>query len=107
MKEALFIGAGTEGAKKIGNSFQPYLNIHGKTCIEYVFDAACNSKLVDKIYLWGNKRRLKRLLHDRLEALKKTNIKATIIIVKKASLIFCLNVRALLFFIIMLITIKI
>jgi hypothetical protein len=84
MKQALFIGVGTEGAKKIRNNFQPYLTIHGRTCIEHVFDAACNAKLVDKIYLWGNKRRLEKLLHDRLEALKKTDIKAKIINERKS-----------------------
>ncbi|MDB9822453.1 hypothetical protein OAC89_02005 [Deltaproteobacteria bacterium] len=79
MNEVLFIGAGTQGAKKIGNNFQPYIQIHGKTCIEHVFDAACNSRVVKQIYIWGNKRRLETLLHDRIEALPRTRINVKIV----------------------------
>jgi 2-phospho-L-lactate guanylyltransferase (CobY/MobA/RfbA family) len=79
MKDVLFIGAGTNGAKRIGNSFQPYKKIHGKTCIEYVFDAACNSQAVERLYIWGNKRRLEKLLKDKIDAASQKNVDVIII----------------------------
>jgi len=79
MNEVLFIGAGTRGARKIRNSFQPYLRIRGKTCIEYVIDAVCDSQIVKKTYIWGNRKRLERLLKDRIELLSKSGVDVKII----------------------------
>ena len=79
MNEVLFIGAGTRGARKIRNSFQPYLRIRRKTCIEYVFDAVYDSQLVKKIYIWGNRKRLARLLERRIELLSKAGVDVKII----------------------------
>lgn len=79
MREVLFIGAGTNGAKRIMNNFQPYINIREKTCIEHVFDAACGSQIIKRIYIWGNKTRLEKILHHRIEALSKTDLDIEII----------------------------
>jgi hypothetical protein len=79
MREVLFIGAGTNGAKRIRNNFQPYIKIREKTCIEHVFDAACGSQIIKKVYIWGNKTRLEKLLHNKIEALSKTDLDIEII----------------------------
>jgi hypothetical protein len=63
-KEVIFIGAGTRGAKLVGNEFQPYMDFHGKTCLEYVVDAAMQARSVGDIYIWGNKKTLERILAE-------------------------------------------
>jgi hypothetical protein len=61
-QEVLFIGAGTRGAKLVGGEFQPYMDFHGKTCLEYVVEAAMGAKSVRDIYIWGDKKTLDRIL---------------------------------------------
>ncbi len=73
------MGAGTNGAKRIGGEFQPYKEIRGKTCIEYVFDAACESRAFKTLYVWGNKRRLEKLLRDKIDAVSKKDVDVIII----------------------------
>ena len=63
------------GAKKIRNTFQPYIKIRGKTCIEYVFDAAIKSKSFEKIYIWGNKERLEKLLNIKTATILNKTVK--------------------------------
>ena len=64
MKEVIFIGAGTRGAKLVGNEFQPYMNFHGKTCIEYVVEAAMQARSVGPIVIWGDRKTLERILAE-------------------------------------------
>lgn len=66
MKEPLFIGAGTRGAKLVGKQFQPYIKFHGKTCLEYVVEAAMLAKNVGDIYIWGDKKTLSRILNEHI-----------------------------------------
>lgn len=61
-QEVLFIGAGTKGAKLVGGEFQPYMDFHGKTCLEYVVEAAMGARSVRDIYIWGDKKTLDRIL---------------------------------------------
>lgn len=67
MTEPLFIGAGTRGAKLVGEEFQPYINFHGKTCLEYVVEAAMAAKTVDDIFIWGDRQTLERILTPHLQ----------------------------------------
>lgn len=67
MKEPVFIGAGTRGAKLVGNEFQPYMDFHGKTCLEYVVEAAMRARNVGDIYIWGDKKILEKLLAEHLK----------------------------------------
>ena len=64
MKEPVFIGAGTRGAKMVGNEFQPYMDFHGKTCLEYVVEAAMRARSVGDIYIWGDKKTLEKILAE-------------------------------------------
>lgn len=79
MNDVLFIGAGTKGAKKIGNNFQPYIVIQGKTCIEHIFEAVYGSKIARKIYMWGDKKKLERLLKDMMSKMIEKGFTVTII----------------------------
>ena len=67
MKEPIFIGAGTRGAKLVGSQFQPYMDFHGKTCLEYVVEAAMRARSIGDIYIWGNKRILGRILEEHVK----------------------------------------
>lgn len=62
MTEPLFIGAGTRGAKLVGNTFQPYMVFGGKTCLEHVVEAAMQAVSVGDIYIWGDKKILDEIL---------------------------------------------
>jgi len=64
VKEVIFIGAGTRGAKLVGSDFQPYLDFHGKTCLEYVVEAAMRARSVGDIYIWGDRKTLERILAE-------------------------------------------
>ncbi len=64
IKEVLFIGAGTRGAKLVDNELQPYLEFHGKTCIEHVVEAAMKARSVGDIYIWGDEKTLNRILQE-------------------------------------------
>lgn len=66
MQEPIFIGAGTRGAKKVGNVFQPYMDFHGKTCLEYVVEAAMGAQSVGDIFIWGDKKKLENVLGEHL-----------------------------------------
>jgi hypothetical protein len=70
MQEPLFIGAGTRGAKLVGNQFQPYMYFHGKTCLEYVVEAAMGARNVGHIYIWGDRGTLRNILADHLKQYK-------------------------------------
>ena len=67
MQEVLFIGAGTRGAKLVGNEFQPYIDFHGKTCLEYVVEAAMQARSVGDIYIWGDRKILQRILAEHVK----------------------------------------
>jgi hypothetical protein len=67
MEETLFIGAGTRGAKLVGNEFQPYMDFHGKTCLEHVVEAAMKARSVGDIYIWGDKRTLERIFAEKVK----------------------------------------
>lgn len=67
MKEVIFIGAGTRGAKLVGNSFQPYMHFHGKTCLEYVVEAAMKARSVGDIYIWGDRKTLQKILAEHVK----------------------------------------
>ncbi len=67
MKEVIFIGAGTRGAKLVGNEFQPYMDFHGKTCLEYVVEAAMRARSIGDIYIWGDKKVLQKILAEHLK----------------------------------------
>jgi hypothetical protein len=67
MKEVIFIGAGTRGAKLVGSEFQPYMIFHGKTCLEYVVEAAMQARSISDIYVWGDKRTLERILAEHVK----------------------------------------
>ena len=67
MKETIFIGAGTRGAKLVGDEFQPYMDFHGKTCLEYVVEAAMRAKSVGDIYIWGDKKTLEKILEEHVK----------------------------------------
>ena len=67
MQEVLFIGAGTRGAKLVGNEFQPYIDFHGKTCLEYVVEAAMHARSVGDIYIWGDRKILQRILAEHVK----------------------------------------
>ena len=67
MQEPIFIGAGTRGAKLVGNKFQPYMDFHGKTCLEYVVEAAVGAQNVGHIYIWGDRKKLKNILADHIK----------------------------------------
>ena len=64
VKEVVFIGAGTRGAKLVGGEFQPYINFHGRTCLEYVVEAAIKARSVGDIYIWGDKKTLQKILAE-------------------------------------------
>ncbi|MGB6972769.1 MAG: hypothetical protein WBD61_11495, partial [Desulfobulbales bacterium] len=66
-KEVIFIGAGTRGAKLVGNQFQPYMDFHGKTCLEYVVEAAMRARSVGDIYIWGDRKTLERMLAEHVK----------------------------------------
>jgi len=70
MQEPIFIGAGTRGAKLVGDKFQPYMNFHGKTCLEYVVEAAMGARSVGHIYIWGDRKTLKYILADHIKQYK-------------------------------------
>ena len=78
MQEPLFIGAGTKGAKKVGNAFQPFMDFHGKACLEYVVEAAMAAECVGDIYIWGDKKKLEKLLAEH-----KKNYRREIVIVEE------------------------
>ncbi|MFC1826906.1 hypothetical protein ACFLZQ_03125 [Thermodesulfobacteriota bacterium] len=67
MKEPIFIGAGTKGAKLVGNEFQPYMDFHGKTCLEYVVEAAMQARSVGDIYIWGDSKTLEKMLGEHVK----------------------------------------
>jgi hypothetical protein len=67
VKEVIFIGAGTRGAKLVGNEFQPYMDFHGKTCLEYVVEAAMRARSVGDIYIWGDKKNLDKILAEHVK----------------------------------------
>jgi hypothetical protein len=67
MKEPVFIGAGTRGAKMVGNEFQPYMDFHGKTCLEYVVEAVMRARSVGDIYIWGDKKTLEKILEEHVK----------------------------------------
>ncbi len=67
MQEILFIGAGTRGAKLVGSEFQPYMDFHGKTCLEYVVEAAMQARSVGDIYIWGDRKTLETILAEHIE----------------------------------------
>lgn len=67
MKEVIFIGAGTRGAKLVGSEFQPYMVFHGKTCLEYVVEAAMQARSIADIYVWGDKQTLERILAEHVK----------------------------------------
>lgn len=67
MKECIFIGAGTRGAKLVGSEFQPYMDFHGKTCLEYVVEAAMQARSVGDIYIWGDKKALEKILAEHVK----------------------------------------
>ena len=67
MKEPIFIGAGTRGAKLVGSEFQPYMDFHGKTCLEYVVEAAMRARSVGDIYIWGDKKTLEKILEEHVK----------------------------------------
>ena len=66
-KEVIFIGAGTRGAKLVGTEFQPYMDFHGKTCLEYVVEAAMQARSVGDIYIWGDKKTLDGILAEHVK----------------------------------------
>jgi hypothetical protein len=67
MKEPIFIGAGTRGAKMVAGEFQPFIDIHGKTCLEYVVEAAMRARSIGDIYIWGNKRIIEKILAEHIK----------------------------------------
>jgi hypothetical protein len=67
VKEVIFIGAGTRGAKLVGNEFQPYMDFHGKSCLEYVVEAAMRARSVGDIYIWGDKKNLDIILAEHVK----------------------------------------
>jgi len=67
VKEVIFIGAGTRGAKLVGSEFQPYMDFHGKTCLEYVVEAAMRARSVGDIYIWGDRKTLERILAEHVK----------------------------------------
>jgi len=67
VKEVIFIGAGTRGAKLVGNEFQPYMEFHGKTCLEYVVEAAMRARSVGDIYIWGDRKTLQKILAEHVK----------------------------------------
>ncbi|UCD65857.1 MAG: hypothetical protein JSW69_07565, partial [Deltaproteobacteria bacterium] len=70
-KEVVFIGAGTRGAKLVGNEFQPYMDFHGKTCLEYVVEAAMRARSIGDIYIWGDKNSLENILAEHVKQYRK------------------------------------
>ena len=66
-KEVLFIGAGTRGAKLVGNEMQPYMDFHGKTCLEHVVEAAMKARSVGDIYIWGDEKTLNSILQEHIK----------------------------------------
>ncbi|MBF0179634.1 MAG: hypothetical protein HQM03_06360 [Magnetococcales bacterium] len=62
MKEILFIAAGTRGAKRVRDRFQPFVPIRGRYCVEYVLDAALGAGTIDRICVWGEKPALEAIL---------------------------------------------
>ena len=66
LKEVIFIGAGTRGAKLVGGDFQPYIDFHGKTCLEYVVEAAMRARSVGDIYIWGDRKTLEKILAEHI-----------------------------------------
>lgn len=67
MKEVIFIGAGTRGAKLVGSEFQPYMDFHGKTSLEYVVEAAMQARSIGDIYIWGDSKTLERILAEHVK----------------------------------------
>jgi len=67
VKEVIFIGAGTRGAKLVGSEFQPYMDFHGKTCLEYVVEAAMRARSIGDIYIWGDKKTLEKILSEHVK----------------------------------------
>jgi hypothetical protein len=67
VKEVIFIGAGTRGAKLVGSDFQPYMDFHGKTCLEYVVEAAMRARSVGDIYIWGDRKTLEKILAEHVK----------------------------------------
>lgn len=67
MKEPIFIGAGTRGAKLVGNEFQPYMEFHGKICLEYVVEAAMRARSIGDIYIWGSKKIIEKILAEHIK----------------------------------------
>ncbi|MEO5334332.1 MAG: hypothetical protein H7839_20140 [Magnetococcus sp. YQC-5] len=78
MKEVLFIAAGTRGAKRIGNLFQPYIPIRDQLCVQHVMESAINATTIDKIYIWGDPPTLKTILHTTLSKAARNNIEVII-----------------------------
>lgn len=67
MAEVIFIGAGTRGAKLVGSEFQPYMDFHGKTSLEYVVEAAMQARSIGEIYIWGDRKTLSRILAEHVK----------------------------------------
>ena len=67
MKEVIFIGAGTRGAKLVGGEFQPYINFYGRTCLEYVVEAAMRARSVGDICIWGDRKTLEKILAEHVK----------------------------------------
>ncbi len=72
MQEVIFIGAGTRGAKLVGGEFQPYMDFHGKTCLEYVVEAAMQARSVGDIYIWGDRKTLEKLLAEHIRQYRRS-----------------------------------
>ncbi|MBF0627970.1 MAG: hypothetical protein HQL91_07095 [Magnetococcales bacterium] len=79
MKEALFIAAGTRGAKQVGGGFQPYVPIHGRSCVEHVLEAAIAATSIDRIYLWGDRTRLEQILEPLLAQATRQGVIVTLV----------------------------
>ena len=51
----------------MGGEFQPYITFQGKTCLEYVVEAAMQAERVGDIYIWGDRKTLKKILEEHVE----------------------------------------
>jgi len=67
VKEVVFIGAGTRGAKLVGSEYQPYMVFHGKTSLEYVVEAAMGARSIGDIYIWGDSSTIGRILAEHVK----------------------------------------
>ncbi len=83
-KEPLFIAAGTKGARKINDRYQPFLEIDGQPNIKRIVDEATKSNVGD-IYIWGPKKDLDDILFDIIK--KERNKRRIIVLEQKYNLV--------------------